>query len=125
MASSTLQGSTYNIYDMCGDDDARSGAHVRAAVARVGDRADGAVGAYAALNDMILPTPDANPGGGGGGGVRDGDHAHGQGGLNNYPCGEAVGMTAWLNVSRRHASAILCVRMLECGMRRAKSDLKE
>jgi hypothetical protein len=27
-----------------------------------------------------------------------GDRANGQGGLNNYPCGEAVGMTAWLNV---------------------------
>ena len=32
------------------------------------------------------------------GGARSGDHWAGYGGLNNFPCGEAAGMTAWLNV---------------------------
>ena len=56
--------------------------------ATVPGRADGAAGVYARLNDQKRTA----------GRTGLGDHAHGEGGLNNYPCGESVGMTAWLNV---------------------------
>jgi hypothetical protein len=89
-----LAGSTYNIYDMCGSDDATDDVtdDVTAGGSR---RADGAAGVYAALNDKrvaatVMSALAAPP--------TIGDHANNRGGLNNYPCGEAAGMTAWLNV---------------------------
>jgi hypothetical protein len=68
-------------YDMCGNDDAEKFATVGT------PRSDGAVGIYASLNDQTHEQHQ-----------RLRDHANGQGGLNNYPCGESVGMNAWLNV---------------------------
>ena len=86
-ATGGLAGSTYNIYDMCGNDDAVDGSKLTATAA--GSREDGAAGVYAALNDRKrghgAPSPLQ-------------DLSGNEGGLNNYPCGEAVGMTAWLNV---------------------------
>ena len=101
-----LAGSTYNVYDMCGNDDAAG------FTTSAEKRADGAAGIYAPLNDQKRRAPGAAAA------MHDssthapaaaaanatarerqvGDHANGKGGLNNSPCGEAVGMTAWLNV---------------------------
>eukprot|EP00729_Bicosta_minor_P013162 gene13163-33301_t len=113
-ATGGLAGSTYNIYDMCGDDDAAAAgggvgrAATRLTATAAGSRADGAAGVYAALNDRKLPRISASAmarGGAEGEAAGDAaappqlrDFANGEGGLNNYPCGEAVGMTAWLNV---------------------------
>ena len=113
-ATGGLAGSTYNIYDMCGDDDAAAAgggvgrAATRLTATAADSRADGAAGVYAALNDRKLPRISASAmarGGAEGEAAGDAaappqlrDFANGEGGLNNYPCGEAVGMTAWLNV---------------------------
>jgi hypothetical protein len=93
-----LAGSTYNIYDMCGDD----GVEVPDESAPV-IRADGAKGVYAPMNDI---KPRANKRkqmsldelfgdddnddaatSGSRSGVGAGDHQKGYGGLNNFPCG--------------------------------------
>eukprot|EP01052_Picozoa_sp_SAG31_P002000 SAG31_NODE_67_length_28318_cov_6.493674_18_plen_105_part_00 len=83
---------------MCGSD----GANVRSGSAN--KRHDGATGAYAHLNDAGLAALA-------GFGPQElaeqratiakaqgkvGDHHDGQGGLNNFPCGEDQGMTYWL-----------------------------
>ena len=109
-ATGGLAGSTYNIYDMCG----RDGVDVPELLDEAtGERADGAKGIYARLNDAQPPPlrPSDEH-------VKDklsriftrqnaveeqlgqrvGDHQNGYGGLNNYPCGEEAGMTMWLNV---------------------------
>ena len=67
-------------------------------------RADGAKGIYAPMNDIkrqpkkknleeIFARQDEVEGK-----ADSGDHQNGYGGLNNFPCGEAAGMTEWLNL---------------------------